>query len=306
MLTQTAMLARSSRPGSNETRCGLDPDKMRAYELFLAENCKDKVVCDIGTGPGILAFLALKLGAKKVYCLDYNKHSIEVARKNLEEFGDRVEFVICDANEWNFPSDIDIIIHEILGSFIFDENVLKILRTIYDQGMIDKVYPNYYEICTFTKETRDYSKRYKYSPEHFHKYTREFHKLYEQNYPGVIDAHCDLRTCNNTSMRNEWVIWNWSMLDPVETWGQIPKIVNDSIRIGDVDVGWRAYLGPLHAYSNLPKKGNNWIPMVKDEPSTAITDRLYDVLFNRYLNQTTEVPNITNPYEEKTCQFKPM
>jgi len=45
---------------------------------------KDKVVLDIGTGSGILAIAASKLGAKKVYAFDIDPVAVEVAKENVK------------------------------------------------------------------------------------------------------------------------------------------------------------------------------------------------------------------------------
>ena len=41
-------------------------------------------VLDLGSGTGILAFAALKLGAARVVCVDINPHAVETARRNGE------------------------------------------------------------------------------------------------------------------------------------------------------------------------------------------------------------------------------
>jgi SAM-dependent methyltransferase len=51
-------------------------------------------VMDIGSGSGILSFVAAKLGARKVYGTEVNARAVDVARRNAELLGveDRVEF----------------------------------------------------------------------------------------------------------------------------------------------------------------------------------------------------------------------
>ncbi|MFA6382273.1 MAG: 50S ribosomal protein L11 methyltransferase [Candidatus Buchananbacteria bacterium] len=53
--------------------------------LLLANNFKIKkgeVACDIGTGCGIQAITAAKLGAEKIYASDINPHDCKIAKKN--------------------------------------------------------------------------------------------------------------------------------------------------------------------------------------------------------------------------------
>lgn len=53
-------------------------EQMRAIDF------KDKEVFDFGTGTGILAILAEKLGARRVVAIDVDEWSIENARENIE------------------------------------------------------------------------------------------------------------------------------------------------------------------------------------------------------------------------------
>jgi len=53
-------------------------------KLMSLINIKDKVVLDIGTGSGILAIAASKLGAKKVYAFDLDPVAVEVAKENVK------------------------------------------------------------------------------------------------------------------------------------------------------------------------------------------------------------------------------
>jgi HemK-related putative methylase len=58
-----------------------------AASLLLANNFivkKGETVCEIGTGCGIQAIIAAKMGAKKVYASDINPHDCKVARENAK------------------------------------------------------------------------------------------------------------------------------------------------------------------------------------------------------------------------------
>ena len=57
---------------------------MKALEKYLKP---DDTMADIGTGSGILAILAKKLGASDVYGCDTDETVIHVARENAEKNG---------------------------------------------------------------------------------------------------------------------------------------------------------------------------------------------------------------------------
>lgn len=55
--------------------------------LSYLDSCdlKDKTICDYGTGSGILAIAALKLGAKKAYAVDIDPQAIQATRSNAKQ-----------------------------------------------------------------------------------------------------------------------------------------------------------------------------------------------------------------------------
>lgn len=53
-------------------------------KLMSRINIRDKVVLDIGTGSGILAIAASKLGASKIYAFDIDPVAVEVAKENVK------------------------------------------------------------------------------------------------------------------------------------------------------------------------------------------------------------------------------
>lgn len=59
----------------------------------------DSVVLDLGTGSGILAIGAAKLGAKEIFAFDIDENSILNAQENIELncVSDKIELKICDA-----------------------------------------------------------------------------------------------------------------------------------------------------------------------------------------------------------------
>lgn len=54
----------------------------------------DDIVFDVGTGSGVLAVAAAKLGAKKVYAVDIDQTAVRMARENVE-INECLERVTC-------------------------------------------------------------------------------------------------------------------------------------------------------------------------------------------------------------------
>ena len=73
--------------------CFTDSQRNTAYENWISENVKDKIVIDLGAGSGILCYLAVKYGAKKVYALERKGRLIHRMKETL---GDTIEYIHAD------------------------------------------------------------------------------------------------------------------------------------------------------------------------------------------------------------------
>jgi protein arginine N-methyltransferase 1 len=105
----------------------------RALEAVITP---DSVVLDMGTGSGILSFLAAQAGAKKVYAVE--KTSIVRLTRELAECNDlleRVEILNSDILDIQLPSPLDILVSEWLGPFGIDENLLYPLLVTRDRWL---------------------------------------------------------------------------------------------------------------------------------------------------------------------------
>lgn len=103
-----------------------DGVRMRAYEAAIARAVEPgDVVIDLGAGLGILALLALRAGAARVYAIEQGP-AIELARAVVERngLGDRVRFVAQNSKDFELDEPADVIVSETLGSFAVDENTL--------------------------------------------------------------------------------------------------------------------------------------------------------------------------------------
>ena len=88
---------------------GDHPTTSMCAEFLIEENCKDKVVLDVGTGSGILGILAYKLGAKETVGVDIDSIAVEVAKENADLNGcdNSVSFIEGDLTKGlNIKADI--------------------------------------------------------------------------------------------------------------------------------------------------------------------------------------------------------
>jgi ribosomal protein L11 methyltransferase len=80
---------------------GLHPTTRMCLEQIEQRMRPDMRVLDVGTGSGILALAAAKLGARNVYCIDNSSVAVESARANAEmnHVSDRVNVVLGELDE---------------------------------------------------------------------------------------------------------------------------------------------------------------------------------------------------------------
>ncbi len=93
-------------------------------------------VIDVGTGTGLLAMLAAKSGAKKVYAIDQAVIA-KAAEESVNKNGltDRVEIVHGDAANFQLVEPVDLIVSEWLGHFAFAETMLDDVITCRDANL---------------------------------------------------------------------------------------------------------------------------------------------------------------------------
>jgi SAM-dependent methyltransferase len=89
----------------------------------------DTVVLDLGCGSGILSFFAVQAGCRKVYALErspFIRHAEAVAQRN--GFAGKIEFVHADIFDAQLPERVDLIIHDQIGSFVWEEEMVEKLK----------------------------------------------------------------------------------------------------------------------------------------------------------------------------------
>lgn len=122
--------------------------RVDTYAAAISRHIKPgDVVIDLGTGTGILAFLAARQGAK-VYAIDHSDF-IHVAEQIAKHNGiDNIQFLKMNSRNFACPEKVDYILHEQIGDDLFDENMIVNLmdlkqRTLKDTGTI---FPGRFEL----------------------------------------------------------------------------------------------------------------------------------------------------------------
>jgi protein arginine N-methyltransferase 1 len=100
------------------TRMISDEARMGAYVRALEAVVQPgSVVVDVGTGSGILALVACRLGARRVFAIDKND-AVEVGRELARENGvaDRIVFFHEDARDVEISERADVIVSDLRGT----------------------------------------------------------------------------------------------------------------------------------------------------------------------------------------------
>ena len=112
-----------------------EPQRNQAYYDALASAVSaDKVVFEIGTGSGLLAMMAARLGARQVYTCEAIDVIADAARKIIRRNGyeDRVCVIGKHSNAVRLgdemPARADLLVHEIFSSDLLGEHLLSALE----------------------------------------------------------------------------------------------------------------------------------------------------------------------------------
>jgi SAM-dependent methyltransferase len=105
-----------------------DTVRMERYRAAIEEVVRPgDVVADLGTGLGILALMAARAGAARVYAIDVRPGVLWLAEQIVAANGltDRVELIEADVRTVGIPEPVDLIVNELIGSFGTDEGIVE-------------------------------------------------------------------------------------------------------------------------------------------------------------------------------------
>lgn len=111
-----------------------DQPRMNFYHAAITRHIQpgDRVV-DLGTGTGILAALAARRGAAKVYAIDHSEileHARSLAVANRVE---NIEFIATHSSKFSVDEPVDVILHEQMGDCLFDESMVANVTDLRDR-----------------------------------------------------------------------------------------------------------------------------------------------------------------------------
>ncbi len=108
-----------------------DEVRMERYARAIAQVVRPgDVVADLGTGLGVLALMAARAGAKRVFAIDSRPGALWVAERLVaaNEGGERVELVEGNVREVTLDEPVDVIVNELIGNFGTDEGIHESVR----------------------------------------------------------------------------------------------------------------------------------------------------------------------------------
>lgn len=103
-----------------------DTAKNHFYQQALAAASPGKTICDIGSGTGILAVMALDAGAERVFAIERNRERADYLKSVLESTGhaSRTEVICADFLDCDIRADVYV--SETINTQIFGEDMMKL------------------------------------------------------------------------------------------------------------------------------------------------------------------------------------
>jgi len=121
--------------------CLFDEKRVQAFARAIKKSVKvGDIVVDAGTGTGIIALLAAKAGAKKVYAVEWDPEIAHIAAQNIRanNFHNAVEVVNADVREFILPTGdhADVLVMEMLDTGFIAEQQAGAIIGLKKNGVI--------------------------------------------------------------------------------------------------------------------------------------------------------------------------
>jgi len=113
-----------------------DQVRVEAYAQALRETVRPgDVVLDIGTGPAVLAMLAARAGARRVYAIEGEPRVIPMTQQIIDQagLGSVITLLPGISQEITLPEPVDVIVSELIGGLGNDEGMVPTLEDARDR-----------------------------------------------------------------------------------------------------------------------------------------------------------------------------
>lgn len=111
-----------------------DRPRMAFYHAAIQQTIRPGTrVIDLGTGTGILAALAARQGAAVVYAIDHSEILDQARLLALHNRVERIEFISANSRQFQLPEKVDVILHEQMGDYLFDEGMVANILDLRDR-----------------------------------------------------------------------------------------------------------------------------------------------------------------------------
>lgn len=90
------------------------------------------VVADIGSGSGILAYLAVQAGAERAFAVEMNTNSFAALLRHVRVNGmtGRVVPVLADGTQWRPKEPVDVVVCELMETGLLHEPIAAVVRNV--------------------------------------------------------------------------------------------------------------------------------------------------------------------------------
>jgi SAM-dependent methyltransferase len=119
--------------------CLRDVKRTQAFRAAIRSVVKPgDVVLDAGAGSGILSFFAAEAGARKVFAVEFDQALAERLRQNvaLNKLDPVVEVVCADVRSLKVPVAVDVVVAEMIETWLLDELQIPALNALRASGVI--------------------------------------------------------------------------------------------------------------------------------------------------------------------------
>lgn len=110
-----------------------DEARLDGYARAIAGVVREgDAVADLGAGSGILSWLAMRAGARRVHAVEMNSNSYAALLRAVQRNGmaGRVVPVLGDATQWRPPEKVDVVICELMETGLLHESIAAIARNV--------------------------------------------------------------------------------------------------------------------------------------------------------------------------------